>query len=153
MMPAPNGNTTTSRPAVEKNENAHDSCLEGTWYEIRVKGHLGPEWADWFAGLEFKPFEDGQMLLFGRIVDQAAHRRLDPVESSQPGITLGPVTRRMTKRGRIWTVFARTALSSTPRGAFFIWWRFTELFHPAAWRHSGLSCVGLILIVLNAPAS
>jgi hypothetical protein len=71
-MPAPNETTTTSRPAVEKNENTHDSCLEGTWYEIRVKGHLGREWADWFAGLEFKPFEDGQMLLFGRIVDQAA---------------------------------------------------------------------------------
>ena len=72
MMPTPNENTTTSRPAVETNENAHDSCLEGTWYEIRVKGHLGREWADWFEGLEFKPFEDGQMLLFGRIVDQAA---------------------------------------------------------------------------------
>ena len=71
-MPAPNETTTAGRPAVEKNENAHDSCLEGTWYEIRVKGHLGREWADWFAGLEFQPFEDGQMLLFGRIVDQAA---------------------------------------------------------------------------------
>jgi hypothetical protein len=72
MMPTPNENTTTSHPAVEKNENADDTCLKGTWYEIRVKGHLGREWADWFKGLEFKPFEDGQMLLFGRIVDQAA---------------------------------------------------------------------------------
>jgi hypothetical protein len=72
MMPTSNENTTTGRPAVEKNENARDSCLEGTWYEIRVKGHLGREWADWFAGLEFKPCEDGQMLLSGRIVDQAA---------------------------------------------------------------------------------
>ena len=72
MMPTPTENTTTSRPAVEQNENAHVSCLEGAWYEIRVKGHLGREWADWFAGLEFKPFEDGQMLLSGRIVDQAA---------------------------------------------------------------------------------
>ncbi len=42
------------------------------WYEIRVKGHLGPEWADWFEGLELKPFEDGQMVLAGRILDQAA---------------------------------------------------------------------------------
>jgi hypothetical protein len=46
--------------------------VDGAWYEIRVKGHLGREWADWFEGLEFKPFEDGQMLLSGRIVDQAA---------------------------------------------------------------------------------
>ena len=42
------------------------------WYEIRVKGHLSPQWADWFDGLELKPFDDGQMLLAGRIVDQAA---------------------------------------------------------------------------------
>ena len=41
-------------------------------YEIRVKGHLGREWADWFEGLEFKPCENGEMLLSGRIVDQAA---------------------------------------------------------------------------------
>ena len=72
MMPTSNENTTTSQPAAEKNENAGDACLEGAWYEIRVKGHLGREWADWFEGLEFKPFEDGQMLLTGRIVDQAA---------------------------------------------------------------------------------
>ena len=71
-MPTPNENTTTSHPAVEKNESGHDPCQEGAWYEIRVKGHLGREWADWFEGLEFKPFEDGQMLLSGRIVDQAA---------------------------------------------------------------------------------
>jgi hypothetical protein len=72
MMRTPNENTTTSHPAVEKNENARDTCVDGAWYEIRVKGHLGREWADWFEGLEFKPFEDGQMLLSGRIVDQAA---------------------------------------------------------------------------------
>ncbi len=71
-MHTPNENTTLSQPAVEKNENGHHSCPEGTWYEIRVKGHLGPEWADWFDGLEFKLLEDGQMLLFGRILDQAA---------------------------------------------------------------------------------
>jgi len=72
MMPTPNENTTTSHPAVEKNEKAHRSSPEGARYEIRVKGHLGREWADWFEGLEFRPCEDGQMLLSGRIVDQAA---------------------------------------------------------------------------------
>ena len=71
-MPTPNENTTNNHPAVERNENPHDSCPEGARYEIRVQGHLGREWADWFEGLEFKPCEDGQMLLTGRIVDQAA---------------------------------------------------------------------------------
>ncbi len=71
-MHTPNEKTTASQPAVENNENGHGSGQEGAWYEIRVKGHLGREWADWFEGLEFKPLEDGQMLLTGRIVDQAA---------------------------------------------------------------------------------
>jgi hypothetical protein len=72
MMHTPNEKATAGHPAVKRNEDACASCPEGARYEIRVKGHLGPEWADWFEGLEFKPFEDGQMLLSGRIVDQAA---------------------------------------------------------------------------------
>ena len=72
MMGTPNENAATSYSAVEGNEKTQDSCMEGAWYEIRVKGQLGREWANWFEGLEFKPFEDGQMLLTGRIVDQAA---------------------------------------------------------------------------------
>ncbi len=42
------------------------------WYEIRVKGQLSPQWADWFDGLEFRLLEDGDMVLCGQIVDQAA---------------------------------------------------------------------------------
>jgi hypothetical protein len=72
MMGTPNENAATSYSAVEGTENTQDSCVEGARYEIRVQGHLGREWADWFEGLEFKPLEDGQMLLSGRIVDQAA---------------------------------------------------------------------------------
>jgi hypothetical protein len=72
MMGTPNENAAASFSAVEGNENPQDSCVEAARYEIRVKGHLGREWADWFEGLEFKSFEDGQMLLTGRIVDQAA---------------------------------------------------------------------------------
>ena len=71
-MRTPNQNTTNSHPAVETNESARASCLQGARYEIRVKGHLGREWADWFEGLEFKRFDNGQMLLSGRIVDQSA---------------------------------------------------------------------------------
>jgi hypothetical protein len=72
MMGTPNENAAASHSAVEGNEETQNCCLEGAGYEIRVKGHLGREWADWFEGLEFKPCENGEMLLSGRIVDQAA---------------------------------------------------------------------------------
>jgi hypothetical protein len=41
-------------------------------YQIRVKGRLGPRWADWFAGLTITPEANGDTLLTGPVVDQAA---------------------------------------------------------------------------------
>ena len=41
-------------------------------YEIRVAGHLPPQWADWFEGLTITLEEDGDTLLTGTVVDQAA---------------------------------------------------------------------------------
>lgn len=41
-------------------------------YQIRIEGHLGCEWADWFGGLTVTLEEDGDTLLTGPIVDQAA---------------------------------------------------------------------------------
>jgi hypothetical protein len=41
-------------------------------YEIRIKGHLGRQWADWFEGLTITLEEDGNTLLTGLVVDQAA---------------------------------------------------------------------------------
>lgn len=41
-------------------------------YQIRVKGHLGPQWTDWFAGLAITLEEDGDTLLTGPVLDQAA---------------------------------------------------------------------------------
>jgi hypothetical protein len=43
-----------------------------TIYEIRVAGHLSPQWVDWFEGLTLTLEEDGNTLLTGPIVDQAA---------------------------------------------------------------------------------
>jgi hypothetical protein len=43
-----------------------------TIYQIRVKGHLGSQWTDWFEGLTIAPEQDGDTLLTGPIVDQAA---------------------------------------------------------------------------------
>jgi hypothetical protein len=41
-------------------------------YQIRVKGHLGPQWADWFGGLTITLEDNGDTLLTGPVVDQAA---------------------------------------------------------------------------------
>ena len=41
-------------------------------YEIRIKGHLDDRWADWFGGLTITLEEDGDTLLTGPVVDQAA---------------------------------------------------------------------------------
>jgi hypothetical protein len=43
-----------------------------TIYEIRVAGHLSPQWADWFEGLTITLEEDGNTLLTGPVADQAA---------------------------------------------------------------------------------
>ena len=41
-------------------------------YEIRIKGHLGCQWTDWFGGLTVTREECGETLLTGPVGDQAA---------------------------------------------------------------------------------
>ena len=41
-------------------------------YQIVVKGHLDSEWSDWFDGLTITREDNGETLLTGPIVDQAA---------------------------------------------------------------------------------
>ena len=41
-------------------------------YEIRVQGHISPEWSDWFAGMEITHQPDGESVLRGALSDQAA---------------------------------------------------------------------------------
>ncbi len=61
-------------------------------YQIRVRGHLGPRWADWFAGLTVTPEDNGDTLLTGPVVDQAAlHGLLRRVRDL--GLTLLSVVR------------------------------------------------------------
>ena len=71
-------------------------------YEIRIKGHLADRWAGWFGGLTITLEEDGDTLLTGPVVDQAAlHGLLKKVRDlgmpllsvncveSSPSITFG----------------------------------------------------------------
>ena len=41
-------------------------------YQIRFKGHLDSEWADWFDGLSITREDNGHTLLAGPVADQAA---------------------------------------------------------------------------------
>ena len=41
-------------------------------YQIRLKGHLGSQWTDWFEGLTITLEDNGDTLLTGPVIDQAA---------------------------------------------------------------------------------
>ena len=41
-------------------------------YQIRIKGHLGPQWADWFGGVTITLEDNGETLLTCPVADQAA---------------------------------------------------------------------------------
>ncbi|MEZ4711243.1 MAG: hypothetical protein R3A44_28855 [Caldilineaceae bacterium] len=41
-------------------------------YQIRLQGHLDPQWQTWFDGLTITLEADGHTLLAGPVVDQAA---------------------------------------------------------------------------------
>ena len=41
-------------------------------YQIRIKGHLGRQWTDWFEGLTITLEDNGETLLTGPVVDDAA---------------------------------------------------------------------------------
>ena len=41
-------------------------------YKIKIKGYLGQQWTGWFEGLAITLEEDGNTLLTGPVIDQAA---------------------------------------------------------------------------------
>ena len=63
---------------TSKDENDHSyqsdlsSGSQRSSYEIHVKGQLDESWSDWLEGLEVKLVDNGEMILFGHIEDQAA---------------------------------------------------------------------------------
>jgi len=59
--------------AMDKaNRTLCSCCVGGRFFEIRVRGHLDGKWSDWLEGLEVKLLDNGEMILSGALVDQAA---------------------------------------------------------------------------------
>ena len=52
--------------------NSENDSGQPTVYQIRIKGHLGREWTDWFGGLTLTLEDNGETLLTGPVIDQAA---------------------------------------------------------------------------------
>lgn len=40
-------------------------------YQIRIKGHLGHQWTNWFEGLIITQEDNGETMLTGQVADQA----------------------------------------------------------------------------------
>ena len=62
-------------------------------YQIKIQGHLGSEWTDWFEGLTLTLEDNGATLLTGSVVDQAAlHGLLRKVRDlGMPLLSVNPV--------------------------------------------------------------
>ncbi len=62
-------------------------------YEIRLKGHLDNRWADRFEGLTITLEDNGDTLLTGLVIDQAAlHGLLKKVRDiGMPLVSISPV--------------------------------------------------------------
>jgi len=61
-------------------------------YRIRVKGHLRPEWSEWFDNMTIAHEPDGDTVLAGPVVDQPALHGL-LVKVRDLGLTLVSVDR------------------------------------------------------------
>lgn len=42
------------------------------YYRIRIKGHLAKHWAEWFDGMAITHLDNGETIIEGLVIDQAA---------------------------------------------------------------------------------
>lgn len=57
---------------MTREHDAHVIPEGQTIYQIRLGGGLGLEWSGWFEGLTVAPQDNGDTILTGPVVDQAA---------------------------------------------------------------------------------
>jgi hypothetical protein len=69
------GNMTNKKNACRtesEDQDALSTSAETGSYEIHVRGQLDESWSDWLEGLELQLIDNGEMILYGHIPDQAA---------------------------------------------------------------------------------
>ncbi len=71
-------------------------------YQIRITGHLDSQWTGWFEGLTITPEANGDTLLTGPVIDQAAlHGLLKKVRDlGLPLVSVVPVQSNDTHSSR-----------------------------------------------------
>ena len=57
---------------MSETHTSTEDHYESGLYEIRIKGHLDNRWADWLGDLTITLEDNGDTLLTGSVVDQAA---------------------------------------------------------------------------------
>ena len=57
---------------MERARNVKSEKEKAITYQIRLEGHLDPKWSDWFDGLTIRLEKNGDTLLTGPVIDQAA---------------------------------------------------------------------------------
>lgn len=57
---------------MSKNDEPQASPQQPPIYQIRIRGHLGSRWAGWFTNMSITLEDNGDTLITGPVVDQAA---------------------------------------------------------------------------------
>ena len=57
---------------MEDRSDERTKSGQATVYQIRIKGQLDSKWTTWFEGMRVTPADDGDTLVTGPVLDQAA---------------------------------------------------------------------------------